>query len=145
MLTEILFFRLACYMVIDSSALVAVLTNEPEARVMARAIASDSKRLMGAVSVLETGIVIEARYGPAGGRELDLLLHRCHIDIVPLSSEQVELAREAYRQFGKGNHPAGLNLGDCATYALSRSTGEPVLFKGQDFSQTDLRLVPYQE
>ena len=131
-------------MVIDSSALVAVLTNEPEARVMAEAIASDSKRLVGAVSVLETGIVIEARYGPVGGRELDLLLHRCRIDIVPLSSEQVELAREAYRQFGKGNHPAGLNLGDCATYALSRSTGEPVLLKGQDFSQTDLRLVPYQ-
>ncbi len=133
----------AYLMVIDSSALVAVLTNEAEARVMAEAIAADPKRLVGAVSVLETGIVIEARYGPAGGRELDLLLHRCHFDIVSLSPEQVELAREAYRQFGKGTHPAGLNLGDCATYALSRSTGEPLLFKGHDFSQTDLRLVPY--
>ena len=129
-------------MVIDSSALVAVLTNEPEAHAMAEAIAADPKRLVGAVSVLETGIVMEARYGLAGGRELDLLLHRCQIDIVSLSPEQVDLAREAYRKFGKGQHPAGLNLGDCATYALSRSTGEPLLFKGRDFSQTDLRLVP---
>lgn len=129
---------------IDSSALVAILTNEPEALVMAQAISAASKRLVSTVSVLETGIVIESRYGPSGGRELDLLLHRCHIDIVALSPVQVELAREAYRQFGKGKHPAGLNLGDCATYALSRSTGEPLLFKGNDFSQTDLRLVPYE-
>ena len=111
---------------------------------MAKAMAADSKRLVGAVSVLETGIVIESRFGPAGGRELDLLLHRCHIDIVSLSPELVELAREAYRQFGKGTHSTGLNLGDCATYALSRSTGEPLLFKGNDFSQTDLSLVSYQ-
>jgi len=131
-------------MVIDSSALVAVLTNETEAYVMAEAMVADPKRLVGAVSVLETGIVMEARYGLAGGRELDLLLHRCQIDIVSLSPEQVELAREAYRRFGKGQHPAGLNLGDCATYALSRSTGEPLLFKGHDFSQTDLCFVPYQ-
>ncbi len=131
-------------MVIDSSALVAMLANESEACVMAEAIAADPKRLVGSVSVLETGIVIESRYGPAGGRELDLLLHRCRMDIVPLTAEQVELAREAYRRFGKGNHSAGLNLGDCATYALSRSTGEPLLFKGNDFSQTDLSLVSYQ-
>ena len=111
---------------------------------MAKAIALDPKRLVGAVSVLETGIVVESRFGPSGGRELDLLLHRCHIDIVSLSSELVELAREVYRQYGKGNHSAGLNLGDCATYALSRATGEPLLFKGNDFSQTDLRLVPYE-
>ncbi len=130
-------------MVIDSSALVAILVNEPEARVMAEAVAADPKRLVSTVSVLETGIVIEARYGPAGGRELDLLLHRCRMDVVPLTSEQVELAREAYRQFGKGSHAAGLNLGDCAAYALARSTGEPLLFKGNDFSQTDLRIVSY--
>ena len=130
-------------MVIDSSALVAMLANESEACVMAEAIAADPKRLVASVSVLETGIVIESRYGPAGGRELDLLLHRCRMDIVPLTAEQVELAREAYRRFGKGNHSAGLNLGDCATYALSRSTGEPLLFKGNDFSQTDLSLVSY--
>ncbi len=129
-------------MVIDSSALVAMLTNEAEAHVMAEVLAADPKRLVGAVSVLETGIVMESRFGSAGGRELDLLLHRCQIDIVSLSPEQVELAREAYRKFGKGRHPAGLNLGDCATYALSRSTGEPLLFKGIDFPQTDLRLVP---
>ncbi len=131
-------------MVIDSSALVAMLANEPEAGVMAEAMATDPKRLVSSVSVLETGIVIESRYGAAGGRELDLLLHRCRMDIVPLTAEQVELAREAYRRFGKGSHPAGLNLGDCATYALSRSTGEPLLFKGNDFSQTDLSLVSYQ-
>ena len=130
-------------MVIDSSALVAMLTNEPKACVMAEAMATNPKRLVSSVSVLETGIVIESRYGPAGGRELDVLLHRCRMENVPLTAEQVELAREAYRRYGKGSHPAGLNLGDCATYALSRSTGEPLLFKGNDFSHTDLSLVAY--
>ncbi len=130
-------------MVIDSSALVAILANEPKARLMAEAMAADPKRLVSAVSVLETGIVIEARYGDAGGRELDLLLHRCRMDVVPLTSEHVELARDAYRQFGKGSHPAGLNLGDCASYALAKSSGEPLLFKGNDFGQTDLRTVSY--
>ncbi len=129
-------------MVIDSSALIAVLMMEPEARAIAEAIAKDPKRLVSAVSVLETGIVVEARYGPAGGRELDLLLHRCRIDTIPFTSEHVELAREAYRQFGKGSHPAGLNLGDCAAYALAQFSGEPLLFKGNDFGRTDVQVVP---
>ena len=128
-------------MVIDSSALVAILSNEPEALKMAEAIAADPKRLVSAVSMLETGIVIEAKFGPAAGRELDLLVHRCRMDIVPFTPDQAEIARGAYRQYGKGHHPAGLNLGDCATYALARSTGEVLLFKGQDFPQTDLPLI----
>lgn len=128
-------------MVIDSSALVAILSKEPEPQKMADAIAADSKRLVSAVSVLETGIVIEAKFGPAAGRELDLLVHRCRMDIVPCTTDQAEIARGAHRQYGKGHHPASLNLGDCATYALARSTGEALLFKGQDFPQTDLPLL----
>lgn len=93
------------------------------------------------MSVLETGIVVESKFGPSAGRELDLLLHRCRIEIVPFTPDQTELAREAYRQYGKGYHSAGLNLGDCATYALARSTGKSLLFKGQDFPQTDLPLI----
>jgi ribonuclease VapC len=87
---------------------------------------------------LETGIVIEAKKGEAGGRELDLLVHRAHIEVVGMNADQVELARSAWRRFGKGNHPAGLNIGDCCAYALAKYSGEPLLFKGRDFSQTDI-------
>lgn len=83
-------------------------------------------------------IVIEAKKGEAGSRELDLLLHRSKIDIVPFDGDQAEVARTAWRKFGKGNHPAGLNFGDCFAYALARTSGERLLFKGQDFIQTDL-------
>jgi ribonuclease VapC len=94
---------------------------------------------MSAVSVLETAIVVEARKGPAGGRELDLLLHRGRIDVVPFNAHQLELARDAYRRYGKGHHPAALNFGDCCAYALAAASGEPLLFKGHDFPQTDIR------
>ena len=76
-----------------------------------------------------------------GGRELDMLLHRARIEIVPMNTDQVELARTAWRKYGKGNHPAGLNIGDCCAYALARYSGEPLLFKGNDFSQTDIRAA----
>jgi len=85
--------------------------------------------------------VIEAKKGEAGGREFDLLLHRSQIEIVAMDSEQAELARIAWRNFGKGRHPAGLNIGDCCSYALSKFSGEPLLFKGDDFSKTDLKIV----
>ncbi len=126
-------------MVIDTSALIAILLNEPEALPFASAIAADSRRLLSAASALETGIVIEARKGPSGGREFDLLLHRARVEVVPLTAAQVEIARDAWRRFGRGNHPAGLNFGDCCAYALSKSSGEPLLFKGRDFSRTDIR------
>jgi ribonuclease VapC len=128
-------------MVIDTSALLALLLAEEEAAAFSRAIAADPRRLVSAVSVLEAAIVIQSRKGPAAGRELDLLLHSAGMVVLSLDAEQVELARAAYDQFGKGRHRARLNLGDCCTYALARSSGEPLLFKGDDFSHTDLRLV----
>jgi len=131
-------------MVIDTSAIIAILLGEPEADAFAVAIANDPRRLMSAFSALEVGIVIEAKKGEAGGRELDLLLHRSQIEIVAMDSEQAELARIAWRAFGKVRHPAGLNVGDCCSYALSKYSGEPLLFKGDDFSKTDLKIVKIQ-
>ncbi|RLA96224.1 MAG: type II toxin-antitoxin system VapC family toxin [Deltaproteobacteria bacterium] len=128
-------------MVIDSSALIAILLGEPEAEALARAIARDPVRLISTFSALETGIVIEVRKGEAGGREFDLLLHRARIEIVPMNVEQYEIAREAWRIYGKGRHPAGLNIGDCCSYALAKYSGEPLLFKGEDFSKTDVPAV----
>lgn len=128
-------------MVIDTSALIAILLGEPEAEPFALAIASDPKRLISAFTALETGIVIEAKKGEFGGRELDLLLHQTRMEIVPVTAEQFEIARSAWRKYGKGRHPAGLNIGDCCSYALSKCTGEPLLFKGNDFSQTDVKTA----
>jgi ribonuclease VapC len=96
---------------------------------------------LATVSALEASIVIETRKGAAGGRDLDLLLHRANAEIVAFNAEQFELARVAYRRFGKGHHPAGLNPGDCCAYALARVSGESLLAKGNDFGQTDVRLV----
>ena len=128
-------------MVLDTSAVLAILFNEPEAAAIETAIEGDSVRLMSAASALEAAIVVEARYGEPGGRELDLLLHKARIDLVSFDSAQVELARHAYRRFGKGRHPAGLNFGDCFAYALSRRSGEPLLFTGDDFSRTDIAIA----
>jgi ribonuclease VapC len=125
-------------MVIDSSAALAILLGEPEDDLFAAAIEADPMRIMSAVSVLETSIVVEARKGPAAGRELDLLFHRGRIDIVPFNAHQLELARDAYRRYGKGYHRAALNFGDCCAYDLSAASGEPLLFKGRDFIHTDI-------
>lgn len=126
-------------MVIDSSAILAILFGEEEAEQFAEAIAASDVRLMSAMSVLEAGIVVEQRYGEIGGVEFDRVLQRSAIEIAPFTAEQCELARMAFRRFGKGRHPAALNFGDCATYALAKATGEPLLFKGNDFTLTDLR------
>jgi ribonuclease VapC len=125
-------------MVIDTSALIAILLNEPETEALAKALAADPKRLISAFNLLETAIAIEAKKGEAGGIELDLLLHRARIEIVAMSTEQVEMARAAWRAYGKGNHPAGLNIGDCCAYALAKYSDEPLLFIGEDFSLTDI-------
>ncbi len=130
-------------MVIDTSALVALLLDEPEAEALAAAIAADPKRLLSAFSALETAIVIEARKGEPGGRELDLLLQRLGAQFVGFDARQAELARKAWRRFGKGRHAAGLNIGDCCAYALAAASGEPLLFKGRDFGATDLPAVDY--
>jgi len=132
-------------MVLDTSALLAILMAEPEAEGFAVAIEHDPIRLISAGSMLETAIVAESRWGDAGGRELDLFLFKTGISVMPVDAEQVEIARQAVRLFGKGRHPAGLNFGDCFAYALSRVSGQPLLFKGADFTQTDVDRVEITE
>ena len=132
-------------MVLDTSALLAILMADPEAEGVAVAIEHDPIRLVSAGSMLETAIVAESRWGDAGGRELDLLLSKTGISLTPVDAEQVEIARQAFRLFGKGRHPAGLNFGDCFAYALSRASGQPLLFKGDDFAQTDVDRVEITE
>ena len=128
-------------MVIDTSALVSMLTDEPEAQRLEAAVAADPVRLMSTASYLEAAIVIEQRLGEPGGRELDLWLHRAGVDLVGVDADQAEVARSAYRRFGKGRDPAGLNYGDCFAYALAKVSGEPLLFKGGDFGHTDIGVV----
>jgi ribonuclease VapC len=128
-------------MVIDTSAVLAILFDEPERRAFTLAIERDPRRLMSAGNLLESALVAESRRGEAAGRELDLLLHRASVQVVPVDAEQVELARSAWRRFGKGRHPAGLNCGDCFAYALAGTSGEPLLFKGTDFPRTDIAAV----
>ena len=130
-------------MVIDTSALVALLGMEPEAARLAAAIEQDPQRLISAATLVETGLVIEARYGAAGGRELDLLVAKAALVVEAVTAEQADVAREAWRRFGRGRHSAGLTFGDCFSYALARTFGEPLLFKGEDFSQTDVAVVLY--
>lgn len=128
-------------MVLDTSAVLALLFNEPEADDLEVAIDADPVRLMSAASFLETAIVVEAKLGPAGGRELDLLVHKCGVEFVAVTAEQAELARDGWRRFGRGRHTARLNFGDCFAYALSVTSGEPLLFKGEDFKRTDVARV----
>ena len=128
-------------MVLDTSALLVLLLDEPEADAYRAVLEDDETRLVSAATLLETSIVIEARKGEAGGRELDLLVHKAGIDVVPVDAEQVAEARRAYRRFGRGRHAAGLNYGDVFAYALARTSGEPLLFKGDDFSKTDVGRV----
>jgi ribonuclease VapC len=125
-------------MVIDTSAVLAILLGEPERRRFNEKIEADPVRLLSAASFLETAIIIDDRFGYEGARDLKLFLAEGEIEIDPVTLDQAEVAREAYRRFGKGNHPAALNFGDCFAYALARIRGEPLLFKGNDFSQTDI-------
>ena len=129
-------------MVIDSSAIFAVLLDEVNAADIARAIEASSQRLLSAANLLEASIVIESRKGEAGGRELDLLIYRAAIEIVAVDQDQAELARIAWRRFGKGRHPVGLNYGDCFAYALAKTRQLPLLFQGDDFTGTDIDCVP---
>ena len=130
-------------MVLDTSALIAILAAEPEATALAAALAASDTRRLSAAWLLETAIVIESRHGPAGGQKLDELIHAAQIQIEPVTAEQVTAARLAYRTYGKGRHPAGLNYGDCFSYALAKISGEPLLFKGEDFSRTDIEAVAH--
>jgi ribonuclease VapC len=128
-------------MVIDTSAIIAVLLAEANAARIAQMIEADSPRLLSAANYLETSMVIESRKGEAGGRELDLLIYRGAIEIVAFDQDQAEIARMAWRRFGRGRHPAGLNYGDCFAYALAKARRSPLLYQGDDFSQTDVESV----
>jgi ribonuclease VapC len=128
-------------MIVDSSALLAVLQLEPEAEAVSQALLQGHPRRLSAASFVETSIVVEARHADAGIRELDNLLHRAAIEIVAVDEQQARLAREAFRHFGKGRHKAGLNFGDCFAYALAKSLAEPLLCTGKDFRETDIAVV----
>ena len=126
-------------MIIDTSAIVAILRQEPEARRFAGAIEAAPVRRISATTYVEIGAVIDGARDPVASRLVDELLAKAGIIIEPVTAAQARIAREAYRDFGKGSgHAAGLNFGDCFAYALAKATGEPLLFKGDDFSHTDM-------
>ena len=129
-------------LVIDTSALIAILRGEAEKDAFVDAILTASPRLLSAVSLQEAGMVLAGRDGSAGVWEaLDELLALLDIQIIPHDVTLARHAREAFQRFGKGRHPAGLNFGDCAAYALAKAQKAPLLFKGNDFSRTDLTVV----
>ncbi|CAL8972689.1 Ribonuclease VapC28 [Rhodoplanes serenus] len=126
-------------MIVDTSALIAILKDEPDARRYTDAIEAAPVRRLSAASYVEAGVVADRNDNPVIARRLDEILAAAAVVIEPLTQAQARLAREAYRTFGKGSgHPAKLNLGDCFSYALAKATGEPLLFKGQDFARTDI-------
>lgn len=127
-------------MVIDTSALVAIFLNEPERNQLLEIIYRPGKRLLSAATLVEAGIVLEARCKQMAAHELDLFLRELDIEVVSVDQAQAEQARIAYRKYGKGRHPAGLNFGDCFTYALAIVSGEPVLAKGDEFRRANLQM-----
>lgn len=126
-------------MVIDTSAILAVLQDEPERRAFTEAIEHADLRFLSTATFVEVSMIVESRFGPDGIRALDLLLSKAQVTLVPVDSDQAHIARRAFREFGKGRHPAGLNFGDCFAYALAKASGDTLLFKGIDFMQTDIR------
>lgn len=128
-------------MIVDTSALFAVLYEEPEAPAIEQALAAEGRAAISAASLVEAGMVCEGRGGAPAAARLDALLLRIGVEIVPFTAEHAALAREGWRRFGKGRHPAGLNFGDCFAYALAKSRNEPLLFKGDDFAQTDVKAA----
>jgi len=128
-------------MVIDSSALLAIFLEEPDASVYVSAIVNDRRRLISAATLAEASIVAIRRREPDPIVALDTLTTRLRLVVIPVDHEQALLARDGFRRFGKGRHPAGLNFGDCFAYALAKQREEPLLFKGNDFSQTDVAVA----
>jgi ribonuclease VapC len=126
-------------MILDMSALVAVLYGEPEARDFVERIRAADVCRISVANHVELSMVIESQLGPNGTRQADAFLRRAGVVVEPVTIEQGDLARQAFLDFGKGRHKAGLNFGDCFSYALARATGEALLFKGDDFALTDIR------
>ena len=126
-------------MILDTSALVAVLYGEPEARDFVERIRAADVCRISVANHVELSMVVESQLGPNGMRQADAFLRRAGVVVEPVTVEQGDLARQAFLDFGKGGHKAGLNFGDCFAYALARATGEALLFKGDDFALTDIR------
>ena len=129
-------------MVIDTSALVAILFDEPERPAFRHAIVEAEECFLSATSLVECATLIERRRGSRGSVELDLFIAKAGITVTPFDADQARLARLVYRRFGKGTHSARLNLGDCFSYALAKGLDQPLLFKGQDFPHTDVQCHP---
>jgi len=127
--------------ILDTSAIVAVLRAEPEAADFARAIVSSPKRRVSAVSYVEAAAVIDSGRDAVASRRFDDFFRASRITVETVSAAQAEIARQAYRDFGKGRHKAGLNFGDCFAYALAKEMDEPLLFKGDDFRHTDVEAA----
>lgn len=128
-------------MILDSSAIIAILFGEEEAARFAASMNNADELVMAAPSFLETALVSEGRVGAEMGRRLDELLKASGAQIIPFTAEHAALARDAWRRYGKGRHPAALNLGDCFAYALAKSRNQPLLFKGDDFAHTDVKAA----
>ncbi|KQZ87941.1 ribonuclease [Mesorhizobium sp. Root157] len=128
-------------MVIDTSAIVAILRNEPEAARLERALVSETIRLVPATCVLEARMVLISRRGEHALAEIDLWLNKIAADVIPVDVELVDLATQAWLAYGKGRHPAALNFADCLSYALAKRADEPLLFIGKDFAQTDIEAA----
>ncbi len=128
-------------MVVDTSALVAIFLGEAEREPFLRHILAADTKLISAANLLETGIVLEARRGETAGREFDLFVVRTNLEVVPVDADQTEIARSAWRKYGKGRHAASLNFGDCLAYALAKYSGQKLLAKGEDFRFTDVELL----
>jgi ribonuclease VapC len=124
--------------IVDTSALIAILRDEPEAPAIAQALAGAETCRVSAVSYVEAAVVIDGSRNPVASRRFDDLLREAQIVVESVTPKQARIAREAYRDFGQGHHRAGLNFGDCFSYALAKATGEPLLFKGNDFRHTDI-------
>jgi ribonuclease VapC len=124
--------------IIDTSAIIAILFNESDAEFFAQAITRADARRVSAATFVEASIVVDALTKGAGSRQLDAFFRRASITVEPVTEEHAQIARQAFSDYGKGRHSAGLNFGDCFSYALAKALGEPLLFKGKDFSKTDL-------
>ncbi|HEY0801282.1 MAG TPA: type II toxin-antitoxin system VapC family toxin [Steroidobacteraceae bacterium] len=129
-------------MVIDTSAVLAILQDEPERRRFNEAIETAETRSISAASFVECSMILESRYGADGVRDFDLFIEIAQVTSVPVDLNYAHLARQGFQKYGKGRHPAGLNFGDCFAYALARSLDEPLLFKGSDFPRTDVECHP---
>lgn len=130
-------------MIVDSSVVVAILGNEPEAPFLEAALVSAPTRRISAANYVEASVVVDRRRDPVFSRKLDELIRDAQIVVDPVTAQQAYLARDAYRDFGKGRHRAGLNFGDCFAYALAKEKREPLLFKGDDFRRTDVEVAEY--